>query len=119
MAEAGPGGMSWTQVRVRRPAGQSLGKVTTFVPGLNGKKWSGHVLVAKPGDSNGMSTPVPYPMASHRVRHGALVVPKTRFEHAPEVAREALGNRSDKAWRLKADRYWKRAGRTRTRRSVK
>jgi hypothetical protein len=119
MAEAGPGGVSWTQVRVRTPSGQSLGKVTRVVPGLNGKKWSGYVLVATPGNANGMSTPVPYPMASHMVRHGALVVPKKRFEHAPKVTQEALANRSDKAWRLKADRYWKQAGHARTRRSMK
>lgn len=107
MAEAGPGGQSWSNMPVESPSGQSLGSVTTVVPGLNGRTSSGYVVVS---GSNGMSVPVPYRTAHAMVRNGKLVLSQSRLEHAPTVSQEDLQNSSDRAWRTKADRYWKAKG---------
>jgi len=105
MAEAGPGAgaHSWSNMPVESPAGQSLGSVSKVVPGLNGQRSSGYVLVS---GANGVSVPVPYPTAHAMVRDGKLVLSQSRFEHAPKVTQEDLQNRSDHAWRIKADHYW-------------
>jgi hypothetical protein len=109
MAEAGPGaGQSWANMTVQSPSGQSLGSVSKVVPGLNGRRSSGYVVVSA---ANGMSVPVPYRTAHSMVRGGKLVLSRSRFEHAPKVTREDLQNRSDHGWRIKADRYWTRKGR--------
>lgn len=107
MAEAGPAaGHSWSSMSVESPSGQSLGSVSKVVPGLNGRKSSGYVLVSA---ANGMSVPVPYRTAAHMVRHGKLVLSSQRLDRAPKVTQEDLQNRADHAWRVKADRYWKTA----------
>jgi hypothetical protein len=109
MAEAGPGaGQSWSNMTVQSPSGKSLGSVSKVVPGLNGRRSSGYVVVS---GANGMSVPVPYRTAHSMVRDGKLVLSRSRFEHAPKVTREDLQNRSDRGWRVKADRYWLRKGR--------
>lgn len=107
MAEAGPGGSSWSNMPVESPSGQSLGSVTNVVPGLNGRKSSGYVVVS---GSNGMSVPVPYRTATAMVRDGKLVLSQSRLEHAPKVTQEDLQNSSDHAWRTKADQYWRSKG---------
>ena len=107
MAEAGAAGHSWENMSVESPSGQSLGSVSKVVPGLDGQKSSGYVLVS---GSNGMSVPVPYRTAAHMVRHGKLVLSSQRLDHAPKVTQEDLQNRSDRAWRVKADRYWEAHG---------
>jgi hypothetical protein len=105
MAEAGRGGgHSWTNMPVESRSGQSLGSVSDVVPGLNGRKSSGYVVVA---GANGMSTPVPYRTASSMVRDGKLIVGESQLAQAPKVTQEDLQNSSDHAWRIKADRYWK------------
>lgn len=108
-AEAGPaaGGHSWSNMPVQSPSGQSLGSISQVVPGLNGRKTSGYVLVS---GSSGESVPVPYHTANSMVRNGKLVLSQSRLEHAPKVTQEDLQNRSDHAWRVKADRYWKKHG---------
>ena len=105
MAEAGAGGgaQSWSNMLVESSSGQSLGSVATVVPGLNGKKTSGYVVVS---GSNGMSIPVPYRTASSMVRDGKLVLSQSRLEHAPKVTQEDMQNSADHAWRTKADHYW-------------
>lgn len=109
MAEAGPAGVhSWSNMPVESPSGQSLGTVSNVIPGLNGRKTSGYVLVS---GSNGMSVPVPYRTANSMVHDGKLVLGQSRLEHAPKVSQEDLQNRADHAWRVKADRYWMRTGR--------
>jgi hypothetical protein len=113
MASAGPAGArSWSHMRVQTPSGQSLGSVSRVVPGLNGRPSSGYVLVSGP---HGVSVPVAYRTAQSMVRNGKLVLSRSQFEHAPKVTREDLKNRSDHAWRVKADRYWsaKEGGRPR------
>lgn len=107
LAEAGPGGHSWSSMPVESPSGQSLGTVSNVVPGLNGRKASGYVLVS---GSNGMSVPVPYRTANSMVRDGKLILGQSRLEHAPKVSQEDLQNHADRAWRVKADRYWMRKG---------
>lgn len=108
-AAAGPAGHSWSNMPVESSSGQSLGSVSEVVPGLNGSDSSGYVVVS---GANGKSVPVPYQTAHSMVRDGKLVLSQSRFEHAPEVTPEDLQNRSDRAWRAKADRYWmhKRGG---------
>jgi hypothetical protein len=109
LAEAGPGGgvRSWANLPVESSSGHSLGTVSKVVPGLNGQRSSGYVLVS---GSHGKSVPVPYPTAHAMVRGGKLVLNKSRFEHAPKVTRAELRNRADRAWRIKADRYWMHSG---------
>jgi hypothetical protein len=109
MAEAGPGagGNSWSNMAVESSSGQSLGSVSKVVPGLNGRRSSGYVVVS---GANGMSVPVPYRTAHSMVRDGKLVLSQSRFEHAPKVTQEDLQNTSDHAWRIKADHYWMRTG---------
>ena len=106
-ATAGPAGHSWSNMPVATSSGQSLGSVSSVVPGLNGKQSSGYVVVS---GANGMSTPVPYRTANSMVRDGKLVLNQSRLEHAPKVTREDLQNSSDHAWRTKADHYWMHAG---------
>jgi hypothetical protein len=108
MAEAGAGGHSWSNMPVETRSGQSLGSVSTTVPGLDGKESSGYVVVS---GANGMSTPVPYRTASSMVRDGKLVLSQSKLEHAPKVTQEDLQNSSDRSWRMKADRYWMHHGR--------
>lgn len=109
MAEAGAGGgaQSWSNMPVESSSGQSLGSVSTVVPGLDGKESSGYVVVS---GSNGMSVPVPYRTASSMVRDGKLVLSQSRLEHAPKVTQEDMQNSADHAWRMKADHYWRAAG---------
>lgn len=107
MAEAGPGGKPWSNMPVESSSGQSLGSVSNVVPGLDGKKTSGYVVVSGAG---GMSVPVPYRTASAMVRDGKLILSQSRFERAPKVTQEDLQNSSDHAWRAKADQYWKAKG---------
>ncbi|MGH8301295.1 MAG: hypothetical protein ACRET5_07485 [Steroidobacteraceae bacterium] len=92
---------------VETRSGQSLGSVSNVVPGLNGHKSSGYVVVS---GSNGMSVPVPYRTANAMVRDGKLILSQSRFEHAPKVTQEDLQNSADHAWRMKADQYWKAKG---------
>ncbi|MBW4051641.1 MAG: hypothetical protein HIU85_09285 [Proteobacteria bacterium] len=114
MASAGPAGArSWSQMPVQTASGQSLGSVSRVVPGLNGRPSSGYVLVS---GAHGMSVPVAYRTAQSMVRNGKLVLDRSRFEHAPKVTREDLQNRSDHAWRIKADRYWSAKGASHRRR---
>lgn len=107
MAESGPGGKSWSNMPVESPSGQSLGSVSNVVPGLDGQKTSGYVVVS---GASGMSVPVPYRTASAMVRDGKLILSQTRFERAPKVTQEDLQNSSDHAWRAKADQYWRAKG---------
>ncbi len=107
MAEAGSGGKSWMSMPVETSSGQSLESVSSVVPGLNGHKSSGYVVVS---GSNGMSVPVPYRTAHSMVRDGKLILSQSRFEHAPKVTQEDLQNGADHAWRMKADHYWKARG---------
>jgi hypothetical protein len=110
MAESGPtSGGHWANMPVQSSSGESLGTVSNVVPGLNGRKSSGYVLIS---GSNGMSVPVPYGAADHMVRHGTLVLSRSRFQHAPKVSQEDLQNRADHAWRVKADRYWRARSRS-------
>ncbi len=104
MAAAAPGGKSWSNMPVESPSGQSLGSVSNVVPGLNGQKTSGYVVVS---GASGMSVPVPYRTASAMVRDGKLILSQSRFERAPKVTQEDLQNSSDHAWRAKADQYWR------------
>ncbi|HVS77717.1 MAG TPA: hypothetical protein VHE11_12350 [Steroidobacteraceae bacterium] len=106
-AEAGPAGHSWSNMPVQSESGQSLGSVSSVVPGLNGEKTSGYVVVS---GADGKSVPVPYRTANSMVRDGKLVLSQSRFEHAPKVTQEDLQNNSDHAWRAKADRYWEHKG---------
>lgn len=109
-AEAGPaagGGHSWSNMPVQSSSGQSLGSVSQVVPGLNGQKSDGYVVVS---GSNGESVPVPYKMAHSMVRDGKLVLSQSRFEHAPQVTQQDLQNSSDHSWRVKADHYWMSKG---------
>jgi hypothetical protein len=92
---------------VQSSSGQSLGSVSSVVPGLNGRRSSGYVVVSA---ANGASVPVPYPTAHAMVREGKLVLSQSRFEHAPKVSEQDLQNRADHAWRIKADHYWMRKG---------
>jgi len=104
-AEAGPaGGHSWSNMPVESSSGQSLGSVSKVVPGLNGQRSAGYVLVS---GANGENVPVPYQTAHSMVRDGKLVLSQSRFEHAPKVTQEDLQNGSDHAWRVKSDHYWK------------
>lgn len=105
-AEASSGGQ-WSNMPVESSSGQSLGSVSSVVPGLNGQQSSGYVVVS---GANGMSTPVPYQTAHSMVRDGKLVLNQSKLEHAPKVTQEDLQNSSDHAWRVKADHYWKHAG---------
>ena len=108
MAEAGPAGAhAWSRMPVQSPSGQSLGSVSKVVPGLNGRRSSGYIVVSA---AHGMSVPVPYRTAHSMVRDGKLVLNQSRFEHAPKVTQEDLQTHADHAWRIKADRYWKRKG---------
>lgn len=103
-AEAGPaGGHSWSNMPVESSSGQSLGSVSQVVPGLNGQRSDGYVVVS---GSNGESVPVPYAKAHSMVRNGKLILSQSRFEHAPKITQEDLQNGSDHAWRVKADHYW-------------
>lgn len=108
-AEAGPAGHSWSNMQVESSSGQSLGSVSRVVPGLNGKRTSGYVLVSA---ANGESVPVPYATAHSMVRDGKLVLSQSRFEQAPKVTQDELQNSSSHAWRVKADRYWMSKGHT-------
>jgi hypothetical protein len=110
MAEAGAGGQEMSNVAVESPSGQSLGSVSSVVPGLNGQKSSGYVVVS---GANGMTVPVPYRTAHSMMRGGKLVLSQSRFEHAPTVTQEDLQNSADHAWRMKADRYWAHMGHSR------
>ncbi|HEX8755501.1 MAG TPA: hypothetical protein VF745_04125 [Steroidobacteraceae bacterium] len=107
MAEAGPGGHPWSNMPVETSSGQSLGSVSSVVPGLNGHKSSGYVVVS---GANGMSVPVPYRTAHSMVRGGKLILSQSRLEHAPKVTQEDLQNNADHAWRMKADQYWRAKG---------
>jgi len=111
-AEASSGGQ-WSNMPVESSSGQSLGSVSSVVPGLNGQKSSGYVVVS---GSNGMSTPVPYQTAHSMVRDGKLILSQSKLEHAPKVTQEDLQNSSDHSWRVKADHYWTQKGRGRTER---
>jgi hypothetical protein len=105
-AEAGPSG-HWSNMSVESASGQSLGTVSKVVPGLNGRKSSGYVIVS---GSSGESVAVPYRTAHSMMRDGKLVLNRARFEHAPKVTDEDLQNSSDHAWRVKADHYWMHKG---------
>lgn len=107
MAEAGSGGKSWSNMPVESPSGQSLGSVSSVVPGLNGRQSSGYVVVS---GSNGMSVPVPYKTAHSMMRNGKLVLSQSKLEHAPKVTQEDLQNSADHAWRVQADHYWESHG---------
>ena len=107
MAEAGAGGQEMSNMAVESPSGQSLGSVSSVVPGLNGQKSSGYVMVS---GANGMTVPVPYRTAHSMMRGGKLVLSQSRFEHAPTVTQEDMANTSNHAWRAKADRYWAHMG---------
>jgi hypothetical protein len=110
MAEANSGGgQDWSNMTVQSPSGQSLGSVSSVIPGLNGRKSSGYVVVS---GANGTSVPVPYRTASSMVRDGKLVLSPSRLEHAPKVTQEDLQSSANHAWRAKADRYWMRSGRS-------
>jgi hypothetical protein len=111
MAEAGPDGQSWSNMPVDTASGQSLGFVTNLVPGLNGKRSSGYVVVSI---ADGKCVPVPYLTARSRVRHGKLILSRSRFMRAPKASVKVLQNRSDHAWRIRTDRYWMRKGRGHT-----
>jgi hypothetical protein len=104
MAETGPAGHPWSSISVQSPSGQSLGSVSEVVPGLDGRRTSGYVLVS---GANGESVPVPYRTASSMVKDGKLVLSPSRLEHAPRVTQANLESQSDHAWRVKADRYWR------------
>lgn len=107
-AEAGPaGGHAWSNMAVESASGQSLGSVSSVVPGLNGKRSSGYVVVA---GANGESVPVPYGTASSMVHDGKLVLSQSRFEHAPKVTQDDLQSSSNHAWRVKSDHYWMSKG---------
>lgn len=112
-AEAGPAGAhSWSNMPVESSSGQSLGSVSRVVPGLNGKRSAGYVVVS---GSHGESIPVPYETAHSMVRDGKLVLSQSRFEHAPKVTQDDLQNTSDHSWRVKADHYWMGKGQGRAR----
>lgn len=107
-AEAGPaGGHSWSNMPVESSSGQSLGSVSKVVPGLNGQRSAGYVLVS---GSNGDNVPVPYKTAHSMVRDGKLVLSQSRFQKAPTVTQQDLQNSSDHSWRVKADHYWGHKG---------
>lgn len=107
-AEAGPSaGGHWSNMPVQSSSGQSLGSVSKVVPGLNGRRSSGYVLVS---GSDGQSVAVPYPTANHMVRDGKLVLSQSRFDHAPKVTRQDLKNNANRTWRVKADHYWMHEG---------
>lgn len=106
-AEAGSAGHAWSNMPVESSSGQSLGSVSRVVPGLNGKRSSGYVLVSA---SNGESVPVPYGTANSMVRDGKLVLSQARFEQAPKVTQDDLQSSSSHAWRVKADHYWMSKG---------
>lgn len=107
-AEAGPaGGHSWSNMPVESSSGQSLGSVSKVVPGLNGQRSAGYVLVS---GSNGDNVPVPYKTAHSMVRDGKLVLSQSRFQNAPTVTQQDLQNSSDHSWRVKADHYWRTKG---------
>jgi hypothetical protein len=97
----------WSNMPVQSSSGQSLGSVSSVVPGLNGRKSSGYVVVS---GSNGMSTPVPYRTAHSMVRDGKLILSQSKLEHAPKVTQDELQNSSSHAWRTKADHYWMQEG---------
>lgn len=105
-AEAG-GAAHWSNMSVESASGKSLGTISKVVPGLNGRKSSGYVIVS---GSSGESVAVPYRTAHSMMRDGKLVLNRTRFEHAPKVTDEDLQNSSDHAWRVQADHYWMRKG---------
>jgi hypothetical protein len=105
-AEASSG--HWSNMPVQSTSGQPLGSVSSVVPGLNGQKSSGYVVVS---GTHGMSTPVPYETAHSMVRDGKLVLNQSKLEHAPKVTQQDLQNSSDHAWRVKADHYWAHEGR--------
>lgn len=108
MAEASSSaGQDWSNMPVQSPSGQSLGSVSSVVPGLNGKQSSGYVVVS---GANGMSVPVPYRTAHSMVRDGKLVLSQSRLEKAPQVTQEDLQNSANHAWRMKADHYWMHKG---------
>jgi hypothetical protein len=92
---------------VESPSGQSLGSVSSVVPGVNGQESSGYVVVS---GSNGESVPVPYKTAHSMVRDGKLVLSQSRLENAPKVTQADLQNSSDRSWRTKADEYWMHKG---------
>jgi hypothetical protein len=104
-AEAGAGGHSWSNMPVESTSGQSLGSVSQVVPGLNGQRSSGYIMVS---GADNMSVPVPYRTASSMVRDGKLVLSPSRLEHAPKIAPEDMQNSADHSWRVKADKYWMR-----------
>jgi hypothetical protein len=106
-AEAGAAGHAWSKMPVESSSGQSLGSVSRVVPGLNGKRSSGYIVVS---GSNGESVPVPYGMANSMVRDGKLVLSQPRFQEAPRVTQDDLQSTSSHAWRLKADHYWMSKG---------
>lgn len=107
MAEAGSGAQEMSNMPVESPSGQSLGSVSSVVPGLNGRQSSGYVVVA---GANGMSVPVPYKTAHSMMRGGKLVLSQSKLEHAPKVTQEDLQNSSDHTWRMKVDHYWMSRG---------
>ena len=105
MAAAGTGGQSWSDMQVENGSGESIGKVSKVIPGLDGKDESGYVLVT---GANGENVPVPYRTAHSMVRDGKLVLSQPRFTQAPRVTEEDLENSADHAWREKADHFWLR-----------
>lgn len=105
MAEAGAGGQSWSDMQVENGSGESIGKVSKVIPGLDGKESSGYVLVT---GANGENVPVPYRTAHSMVRDGKLVLSQPRFTKAPRVTDQDLENTSEHAWRQKADHFWLR-----------
>jgi len=107
-AAAGPAGHAWSNMQVESSSGESLGSVARVVPGLDGKRTSGYVVVS---GANGEDVPVPYATAHSMVRDGKLVLSQSRFEQAPKVTRDELQSSSSHAWRVKADDYWMSKGR--------
>ena len=105
-AEASSAGR-WSNMPVQSSSGQSLGSVSSVVPGLNGQKSSGYVVVS---GSNGMNTPVPYRTANSMVHDGKLILSQSKLERAPKVTQDDLQDSSSHAWRTKADRYWMQEG---------
>jgi hypothetical protein len=100
---AASGGNVDSGMQVKSPSGDVLGRVASIVPSDSNKE--GYVVIA---DLQGSATPVPYRAASAMVRHGTLVVDKSRLAHAPKVQQYQAEDGPSDVWEKKADSYWKR-----------
>lgn len=90
---------------VQTATGRSLGTVSGVVPASNGHKDSGYVVIARTGGSR---VAAPYAPALVLAREGTFIVSRSELDHAPKVTQAELRSRSDKAWRMEANRYWRR-----------